>query len=266
MDTRVLCDTDGCERKGIVLGIVYYILKHHRYFATHPIQCDDDWYRDILGHIFPAMRFFKKKSDVFQINIKNHRVVGLVINNINNLPHIYAKSIYWLPYYEPNNPLVMYRARDLRDKDQRYTDQRYTDQRDKLAKEIRRFERYRVCEWEQMVERAIVNKYARVYGHGFELQGIIGRLCGVPWYERTGIDMGVGVPMPVRVDVPVPIRVDVPAPPCPACPTCPPVPACPTSPTVPTRANISDYARLVGLLGDKFEALNRIVDASRPPR
>jgi len=103
------CNKVNCvwEDKGIILGIIYYISKHEPSIDdTYIIK--NKKYRNILRKLFFNYKF-KKHGEGYVINIKNNVRNDLIINNINNLTEINAKYIYLLPWFDNENPIIMYK-------------------------------------------------------------------------------------------------------------------------------------------------------------
>lgn len=101
------------ENKGIILGLIRYILKYYDELIDKTIIINNDKIRHIIRKIFYDFTFKKKSRDnsqdnEFVISIKstpeNH---GLIINNINNLTEINGKIIL-LPWYDKDNPIIMF--------------------------------------------------------------------------------------------------------------------------------------------------------------
>jgi hypothetical protein len=98
------------EDRGILLGIIYHILKKYKKLKYEEIYIADDKFRAMLQYIFSDLEFTKKKrtKDQYIISIKNIEQGNLNINNINNLENIQAKKYYLLPWYDNDNPIIMY--------------------------------------------------------------------------------------------------------------------------------------------------------------
>ena len=81
------------EDKGILLGIMKYILKHNKNLIDKNIIIENKKFRTILKSLFNHYSFKKKiKKNGFEINIRNNKDNGLIINNINNLDTIHSKK------------------------------------------------------------------------------------------------------------------------------------------------------------------------------
>ena len=99
------------EEKSIILGVIMYLSKHHEKMINKTIIIQDKFYRTIIKKIFDDLMIKKKSNsvDIFQINIKNNVQNGLIINNLNNLNKINNKKVILLPWYNIDNPIVMYK-------------------------------------------------------------------------------------------------------------------------------------------------------------
>jgi hypothetical protein len=61
-----------------------------------------------MAYLFDDIMFYKIGESGFKINIKNSERDGLVINNMNNLTGVQTGKVYLLPWYDKDNPIVMY--------------------------------------------------------------------------------------------------------------------------------------------------------------
>ena len=120
------------ENKGIVLGIIIYILNHHKKLKNRVIIIANDRYKYILKTLFPKIKFrLYDKNDTknkLVINVRNNNKDGLIINNINNLNEIKGKKPTLLPWYDRHNPIIMFKYDEGKIKDL-----------DKLKKKIDKF-------------------------------------------------------------------------------------------------------------------------------
>src|SRR5579871_3594269 len=114
------------ETKGILLGIIYYILKKYNYFKENIIIINDTKIRHILKFLFIDLDF-SKKGEGFHINIKNNERSDLVINNLNNLSDLHTKHIYLLPWYSKDNPIIMYKHKDEKELDVKLVKEKIKD-------------------------------------------------------------------------------------------------------------------------------------------
>lgn len=97
------------EDRGILLGLIYFILKKYKKLKYEDIYIHDDKYRAILSYLFPECDFTNvTRKNQFNISIKSIEYGNLNINNLNNLESIKVKKYYILPWYDKDNPLVMF--------------------------------------------------------------------------------------------------------------------------------------------------------------
>jgi hypothetical protein len=98
------------EDRGIILGFIYFIAKKYDKMIMKTIYLPDTKLRALMTFLFKDIDFVsnKKKAD-FLIRIRNTKKGHLNINNINNLPEeISIKKYYLLPWYDNDNPIIMY--------------------------------------------------------------------------------------------------------------------------------------------------------------
>jgi hypothetical protein len=100
------------ENKGIVLGIIIYILNNYNKLKDKKIIIRNERYKFILERLFLSMEFRfhtdeEPNKNIFEINIRNNNKRGLIINNINNLEKIQGIPAL-LPWYDKYNPIVMF--------------------------------------------------------------------------------------------------------------------------------------------------------------
>lgn len=98
------------EDKGIILGIIQFILMDYQKIMTYNIYLRDSKIRKLVSILFEELKFTKKRKESnFIIRIRSNKKGDLIINNINNLNDtIYVKKYYLLPWYDNDNPLIMY--------------------------------------------------------------------------------------------------------------------------------------------------------------
>jgi hypothetical protein len=95
------------EAKGILLGIMKYIMKHAKTLVDTDIIIDNKRFRNILKLLFSHFTFHKNGPG-FEININNTKSNGLITNNINNMASIHTNNVILLPWYDEDNPIIMF--------------------------------------------------------------------------------------------------------------------------------------------------------------
>jgi hypothetical protein len=156
-----MCDNNDniiIEDRGIIVGIMYYILKRINRLFNKIIVIHDKRIRDIIKYFFYDLNI-KKAGDGFQINIRNNNHnSGLIINNLNNLPEkIHAKKVYYLLWFNKDNPIVMYEYEQNKIKD-----------KNKIKKDFDNFyrtlhEMCKVAEWNVTSDNDIIKKFTKRY-------------------------------------------------------------------------------------------------------
>jgi hypothetical protein len=95
------------ENKGIVLGIISYLVENHVLLKNNVIVIQNTKFKTVISNLFPDFKIVDNGPG-FKINIKNQKNSGLVINNLQNLSTINAKKVKVLPWFDIDNPIVMY--------------------------------------------------------------------------------------------------------------------------------------------------------------
>ncbi len=205
------------ENKGIVLGIIYYILKRYNKLENQRVGLDNKKLRILLSSLFTRIDFTKKGVG-FTINVKNSKREGLVINNLNNLSDVRTKKIYLLPWYDKDNPTVMYfhRPEQVYDLGKFVNDTKKFSRCDRTKSYIRQNfvnSCYGLNIWDTDVEFSILDAYVRKF-RNFDVATlyklISDYLASDMCYakvERQIVHVPVQVPVEVRVEVPVKVPV-----------------------------------------------------------
>ena len=95
------------ENKGIILGIISYLIENHKQLKDNKIIIKNTKFNNVISNLFPNMKIMDNGSG-FKINIKNQKNSGLIINNLQNLSIINAEKITILPWFDKDNPIIMY--------------------------------------------------------------------------------------------------------------------------------------------------------------
>jgi hypothetical protein len=110
------------EEKGIILGIIYYVLRHFKKITQ--INIKDRQYRNVLRDLFPSLIITKNydysRPSYLNIYIKTNTTKNdsLILNNINNIDKIQTKkkNFFLLPWFNIDNPIIMFKVNEKKDK------------------------------------------------------------------------------------------------------------------------------------------------------
>ena len=95
------------ESKGILLGLILYISKHISSLSKEKIQINSNRFKEDVEYLFPQLNFVENNS-TFTISIKSKLLGDINITNIEYIDTIKSNKIYLLPYYDKENPIIMY--------------------------------------------------------------------------------------------------------------------------------------------------------------
>jgi len=203
------------EKRGILLGIIFYLTRHHELLKKKTIIIQHDKYHKIITKLFTELNIKKYQSsdDDFVINIQNNVRNGLIINNLNNINKIKSDKVTLLPWYDRNNPIVMFEYHK-----HRHTDINETIKRIENFSETERFEGYKSinfieakCKirfWDTYAEHNILKHYSKLYKvskiHIFKYieRKLHDHLCKPTKYMQMPIHI------PVKIPVEIPIITD----------------------------------------------------------
>ncbi len=211
------------ENKGIVLGILNFLVDNYQNIKKKRIIINHRKTRYLIRKLFPKLSIIKKgKKDDFWINIRTivKPKYGLVINHIDNLDKINAKEVYLIPYYDPDNPIIMY-----------IHSGKNVLKRDKIETKIKKFtecergKEYgtsnyitRMCKiqtWDPYMEYEILVKYLRGNYRGITLETlyeyiskhIMDDMCLVPKIERVAVPINIPIKITKEVTKEVPVEI-----------------------------------------------------------
>lgn len=203
------------EKKSIMLGIIFYLTKYHNNLKQDKIIIDNEMFRRIAKILFPDLRI-KKKGDGFNINIRNNVKNGLIINNINNLDKIENKKIRLLPWYDKDNPIIMF----VHDKTESNIDKKKKDLKEfsKYRRFVRRYLPNHVslyCGdiWDSYTEYRILKRYSKKYSVAIEpvfyfISKILREhICDKKELRYVGIPIREQIIVPVKHNVPIIVKV-----------------------------------------------------------
>ena len=100
--------------RGIILSIMYFILKYYDELIDKIIIITEDMYRIFIKSLFPKLKiedFKKHRSNNFYFNIRKIiKNQDIVIDFVKNYKHLINTSkIYLVPWYNMYDPLIAYR-------------------------------------------------------------------------------------------------------------------------------------------------------------
>jgi hypothetical protein len=97
------------EDKSIVLGLIDYLISKYSKIQSKYIYINSDRYKNIITELFPNLNFIDSKTKSnFKILIKSLDSGDVNINNINLIKKFNPKNIYCLPWFDYENPIIMY--------------------------------------------------------------------------------------------------------------------------------------------------------------
>ena len=147
--------------RGIILSIIYMILKKYKKLKNRILIINNKTYRTIIKQLFPELTFDRYKEDnednfYFNIRsiIKEQDVFIDIIKNYDK--YVHTKKIYLLPWYDMNDPLIVYSYNS-----------KYKIRIQKFIDYIDMFTRMRRCNyngslWDTTIEYNIFKKYNMV--------------------------------------------------------------------------------------------------------
>lgn len=99
--------------RGILLTLIYYIIKYYDKLLDRKIIVTISSYRKILRNLFPKLTFkqyTEHQSRNFYFNIRNIiRKQDIIIDYLGNNDYICSKKIDLIPWYDMNDILVAYK-------------------------------------------------------------------------------------------------------------------------------------------------------------
>lgn len=198
------------EEKGIILGIILFLLKNRENLFDKKIIILNDYVRKIIKELFLDL-IIKKRGKGFNINIKNNENSGLIINNLNNLNKINSKSVRLLPWYDSDNPIVMFKYNKNND----YDLEKFRNKLKKFDKEERWliYDRLNFIErklglrnWDTYMEYRILERYTKKY-NSFNVYHLYLFLCNKLKRSDCEEQKIIGYPVVYQQKVPIPVKV-----------------------------------------------------------
>lgn len=192
------------EDKGIILGIILFILKNFNDMSKNKIIIDNDKIRSIIKELFSDLKI-KKYGKGFYINIKNNNRTDLVINNLNNLSEINSTKVRLLPRYDKDNPIIMFEY----NKNKKYNMKKLQDKIAIFDKTKRWLiydkinfieQKLQLQNWDTFIEYQILKKYVKRYNK-YNIGQIYIYIC----YKLKGY--GCDETKIINIPVPQPIKI-----------------------------------------------------------
>lgn len=144
--------------RGIILTIIYFILKYYDELINKTIIIIEDMYRIFIKSLFPKLKikdFKKHRTNNFYFNIKKIiKNQDIVIDFIKNYKQsINTPKIYLVPWYNMYDPLIAYRI----DNKQMKKTNKYIDFINNFSKCVRA--NYLNNIWDLLIENKIMISY-----------------------------------------------------------------------------------------------------------
>ncbi len=197
------------EDKGIILGIISHLLKHYNSLSTITLQ--DTRFKYIAQTLFPLLKFTTKPAKTI-FNIKNNTQSHIIINNINNIHELHTSKVTLLPWYNNQNPIIMYKHNDKSiDKSKLLADIKTFNKEEREGPYDVPYALARYCHintWDALFEYQVLDRYSKQFK--YRVVDVYNFITGVLLepsclYEKV---MPVYLPykVPVRQDVLVPVE------------------------------------------------------------
>ena len=103
--------------RGIILSIIYFILKYYDELVNKVVIITEDMYRIYVKSLFPKLKikdYKKHKSNNFYFNIKKIiKNQDIIIDFVNNYKEsINTSRVYLVPWFNMYDPLIAYRFKN----------------------------------------------------------------------------------------------------------------------------------------------------------
>lgn len=148
--------------RGILLIIIYYIIKYYNKLIYKNIIIQNKNYRNILSLLFFKLKFkkfTKHRKNNFYFNIRQTIYnKNIFINYIKNYEYVNANKIRLIPWYDSNDPIISFRYNKNR--------KLY------INDDINYIRSFSLCKraninntyWDIYIEHLIFNKYYQLFG------------------------------------------------------------------------------------------------------
>ena len=185
-----MCDDIIIEDRGIIVGIIHYILKNQDVLNDENILISDKRIRKIIKYLFPDMMIHKSRNTGFKINIRDQNYSDLVINNVKNIDVINARKVRYLLWFNKDNPMIMFEY-----------NKKYKKTQEEVLYKFRKKYKKIGCnngEWNIKQDNRVLRRYVMEYGGIFS--GVVELSNYIACYVNNGINcepVVVGVPYEV---------------------------------------------------------------------
>jgi hypothetical protein len=193
------------ENKGILLALLYFILKKYKHLINLKININLSKYQKILKLLFSDLKFSSSTAD-FNININTKEIGNLNIKYINLLEEINAKKIYIVPWFDGDNPLIMFmksnNKQDIHKINKKIVDWHNCSR----TQPHNKFNNY-----DEFIENNILNKYIKFnnkWSYDDLITYINTSLSNQIIINKT-IEKKIQVPVPTPYLVPMPIPTNI---------------------------------------------------------
>lgn len=162
--------------RGILLSIIITIIKKYNKLLKKIIVINNKRYRKFLRIIFPELKFskfIKIHTDNFYFNIRSIIIKqDIMIDYLTNYDDVIKTSkIYFSPWYDMNDPLIIYEYNENND----CNVEPYKIFIKKFSL-CRRGNYYNGYSWDNIIEMNILNKYINQINNNFNIDTILSLL------------------------------------------------------------------------------------------
>ena len=153
------------ENKGILLALLYFILKKYKHLINLKIKINLSKYQKILKLLFSDLKFSSSEKDTFNININTKEQGDLNITYINFLEEIKANKIYIVPWFDGDNPLIMFmksnKIQNINEINKKIVDWHNCSRTQPLALGPIDIPHNKFNNYDEFIENNILNKYIK---------------------------------------------------------------------------------------------------------
>ena len=153
------------ENKGILLALLYFILKKYKHLINLKIKINLSKYQKILKLLFSDLKFSSSEKDTFNININTKEQGDLNITYINFLEEIKANKIYIVPWFDGDNPLIMFmksnKIQNINEVNKKIVDWHNCSRTQPLALGPIDIPHNKFNNYDEFIENNILNKYIK---------------------------------------------------------------------------------------------------------
>ena len=182
-------------------------IKHYKTIFTKTIIVEPVQYRRFLRLIFPKLIFKKydehHNQNNFYFNIRRElKKQDVFIDYIRNYPkNIPAKNIYLVPWYDMNDPLILFRYRP----EEEIKTITFSSHIIKFSSCARGNYNNTGAIWDNYMEQLILSEYSKLFGHPNNtfILSKLNEWVKVSWTNTTQVNNYV---IPVQIPIQIPIQ------------------------------------------------------------